>query len=75
MHLQNPHRNPYKFELLIQANEELEAFVFTNEHEIQTIDFAMEKSELLKGFYTSKLQDISDLRQSLLQKAFAGELT
>lgn len=25
--------------------------------------------------YTAKLQDISDLRQSLLQKAFAGELT
>lgn len=43
MHLQNPHRNPYKFELLIQANEELEAFVFTNEHEIQTIDFANPK--------------------------------
>jgi 23S rRNA (adenine1618-N6)-methyltransferase len=43
MHLQNPHRNPYNFELLIQANEELEAFVFTNEHEIQTIDFANPK--------------------------------
>jgi len=25
--------------------------------------------------YRTKLQDISDLRQSLLKKAFAGELT
>ena len=43
MHLKNPHRNPYNFELLLQANKELEAFVFTNEHEIQTIDFANPK--------------------------------
>jgi type I restriction enzyme S subunit len=42
---------------------------------VQTIDLAMEKSELLQADYRSKLQDISDLRQSLLQKAFAGELT
>ena len=43
MHLKNPHKNPYNFELLLQANEELEAFVFTNEHEVQTIDFANPK--------------------------------
>jgi 23S rRNA (adenine1618-N6)-methyltransferase len=43
MHLDNPHRNPYNFEALIQTNQELEAFVFTNEHEIQTIDFANPK--------------------------------
>ena len=29
----------------------------------------------LESSYRTKLQDISDLRQSLLQKAFAGELT
>ena len=29
----------------------------------------------LQVHYRTKLQDISDLRQSLLQKAFAGELT
>jgi len=29
----------------------------------------------LEALYTTKIQDISDLRQSLLQKAFAGELT
>ena len=32
-------------------------------------------TEQLNEAYTTKLQDISDLRQSLLQKAFAGELT
>ena len=39
----------------------------------------LEKAErdckLLETKYRTKLQDISDLRQSLLQKAFAGELT
>ena len=34
-----------------------------------------EKARAIKVHYTTKLQDISDLRQSLLQKAFAGELT
>lgn len=29
----------------------------------------------LVSFYTNKLRDLDDLRQSLLQKAFAGELT
>ncbi|WP_320240832.1 restriction endonuclease subunit S [Cognatiyoonia sp. IB215182] len=32
------------------------------------------KNEELKSSYTAKLQDIDDLRQSLLKKAFAGEL-
>lgn len=31
--------------------------------------------DTVRGHYRNKLQDISDLRQSLLQKAFAGELT
>ena len=31
--------------------------------------------EDLQAIYNTKLQDIADLRQSLLQKAFAGELT
>ena len=36
----------------------------------------VKKSELeLVSKYTAKLSDIADLRQSLLQKAFAGELT
>ena len=33
------------------------------------------KAASLEATYQTKLQDISDLRQSLLQKAFAGELT
>lgn len=36
---------------------------------------AEEKSIELAIYYTTKLTDIADLRQSLLQKAFAGELT
>jgi type I restriction enzyme S subunit len=32
-------------------------------------------NHVLQATYNTKLQDISDLRQSLLQKAFAGELT
>ena len=34
-----------------------------------------EKFGNLEADYTAKLQDLDDLRQSLLQKAFAGELT
>lgn len=38
------------------------------------LDKASSQHNSLKEKYTTKLQDISDLRQSLLQKAFAGEL-
>lgn len=34
-----------------------------------------DRSKALEAEYTTKLADIADLRQSLLQKAFAGELT
>lgn len=33
------------------------------------------RTQEVERFYTAKLQDINDLRQSLMQKAFAGELT
>jgi type I restriction enzyme, S subunit len=33
------------------------------------------ETEALQAHYRAKLQDLDDLRQSLLQKAFAGELT
>ena len=36
---------------------------------------SFEKMDELANIYTTKLADIADLRQSLLQKAFAGELT
>ena len=42
---------------------------------LDALDREYENSEALMHQYTTKLQDISDLRQSLLQKAFAGELT
>ena len=42
---------------------------------LDALDREYENSEVLMDQYRTKLQDISDLRQSLLQKAFAGELT
>jgi len=41
---------------------------------VENLDQMSEQSRTLAAHYTSKLQDISDLRQSLLQKAFEGEL-
>lgn len=40
MHPENPHRNPYDFDELGSANPNLNAFVFTNKHGNQTVDFA-----------------------------------
>ena len=50
---------------------------------VSTLEINMHRTEKIKireideveVHYQTKLQDISDLRQSLLQKAFAGELT
>lgn len=42
---------------------------------VDTLRKAEGKSRELAQAYTAKLQDLDDLRQSLLQKAFAGELT
>jgi type I restriction enzyme S subunit len=42
---------------------------------VSQIDGVFEASKGIEQTYTAKLQDIGDLRQSLLQKAFAGELT
>ena len=39
------------------------------------LDDLAKKASKLKELFQSKLTDIADLRQSLLQKAFAGELT
>src|SRR5699024_10139553 len=38
-------------------------------------EFAFEKKIEMEARYKCKLADIADLRQSLLQKAFAGELS
>lgn len=40
LHPRNPHRFRYNFEKLIPNFPELEQFVFTNEHNSETIDFA-----------------------------------
>lgn len=45
------------------------------EKAVLALKAASQKTRLLSDAYQNKLQDISDLRQSLLQKAFAGELT
>ena len=42
---------------------------------VKTLDAATIGFKTLVANYKAKIQDISDLRQSLLQKAFAGELT
>jgi type I restriction enzyme, S subunit len=42
---------------------------------VMSIEDAFNQMQKLQIIYQTKLQDISDLRQSLLQKAFAGELT
>jgi 23S rRNA (adenine1618-N6)-methyltransferase len=40
MHPENPHSSPYNFEVLSASNPDLKDFVFTNDHQNQTIDFA-----------------------------------
>ncbi|MES2410881.1 MAG: 23S rRNA (adenine(1618)-N(6))-methyltransferase RlmF [Bacteroidota bacterium] len=40
LHPRNPHRFRYDFEQLITVFPELKDFVFTNEHDIETIDFS-----------------------------------
>ena len=42
---------------------------------VTKLDALMNQTAKSQSHYQTKLQDISDLRQSLLQKAFAGELT
>lgn len=39
------------------------------------VDEAMKHTDDISNCYQTKLQDLDDLRQSLLQQAFAGELT
>lgn len=42
---------------------------------LDALDIAFDQAELMQTHYRAKLQDLDDLRQSLLQRAFAGELT
>lgn len=43
-------------------------------HLVEKLDATNKEARLLQAFYKNKLEDLDDLRQSLLQKAFAGEL-
>ena len=47
----------------------------TCERIVSKANAVMETSKDLQNAYKTKLKDLDDLRQSLLQKAFAGELT
>ncbi|WP_434735957.1 restriction endonuclease subunit S [Campylobacter jejuni] len=38
------------------------------------LDFVFEKTKALKELYTKELKDYEELKQSLLDKAFKGEL-
>ena len=42
---------------------------------VRRLDQLRQYTEVLQQSYQAKLQHLDDLRQSLLQKAFAGELT
>jgi hypothetical protein len=42
---------------------------------LKDLDETLASVEQLQSHYRAKLADLDDLRQALLQKAFAGELT
>jgi 23S rRNA (adenine1618-N6)-methyltransferase len=64
LHPRNPHRFRYDFESLIKNCPELQNFVYTNEHEIETIDFSnptavkVLNKALLITYYTIQNWDI-----------------
>ena len=66
LHNRNQHRNRYDFELLIKKNPELNAFIFINEHDIETIDFSDPEAvkslnkALLVTYYDLQFWDIPD---------------
>ncbi|TAM29996.1 MAG: restriction endonuclease subunit S [Rhodanobacter sp.] len=45
------------------------------ERVVTMLDTLLEKTQRLEALYDQKLADLANLRQSLLQKAFSGELT
>jgi type I restriction enzyme S subunit len=61
------------------ATFETEYFPFPSlikqDEAIDALDKASSAVQLAEAHYRTKLNDIADLRQSLLQKAFVGELT
>jgi len=57
LHPRNKHRSRYDFEVLLLKTPELKSFIYTNEHEIETIDFSNPlavktlNKALLKSYY------------------------
>lgn len=64
LHPRNRHRSLYDFKLLIESTPELKKFVFTNQYDSETIDFANPNAvkflnkALLKQFYNISNWDI-----------------
>lgn len=64
LHPRNRHRSLYDFKLLIESTPELKKFVFTNQYDSETIDFANSNAvkflnkALLKQFYNISNWDI-----------------
>ncbi len=46
MHPRNIHNSFYNFDKLVESNASLKPFIFTNQHQLETIDFANEKAVL-----------------------------
>jgi 23S rRNA (adenine1618-N6)-methyltransferase len=57
LHPRNKHRSRYDFDVLVVKSPELKTFIYTNEHEIETIDFSNPlavktlNKALLKSYY------------------------
>ena len=47
----------------------------TQEEMVEGLDYIYEKSNSLENIYTEKLMALDELKKSILQKAFSGELT
>ncbi|MDB4440198.1 restriction endonuclease subunit S [bacterium] len=66
----------------VVSNSSLKEVVFSFPLDVETqrliaekFDFLRRKKQQLEALYTQKLNDLKELKQSLLQQAFAGELT
>lgn len=64
LHPRNPHRSRYNFQQLIEVTPELAKFVYVNDYQNQTINFAdpqavkLLNQAILKSFYQVKFWDI-----------------
>ena len=49
--------------------------LLVQEQVVQDIDFLLAQTQRLEAIYQQKLTALNELKQSILQKAFSGELT